>query len=84
MRQPTTFPSTRPVDDLETYAPPALTPPLATSNTSYTYNFDRQLTQIHVPDTATYQTVTVGYDAVGRLATVVDSKSGVTASYAYA
>jgi RHS repeat-associated protein len=78
------FPLYSQVDDLKTYAPPALSPPLATSNTSYTYNFDRQLTQIQVPDTATYQTVTAGYDPVGRLATVVDSKSGVTATYAYA
>ena len=78
------FPLYSPIDELETYAPPALSPPLATSNTSYTYNYDGQLTLIQVPNGASTQTVTPGYDSVGRLHTVVDSLSGVTSTIAYA
>jgi RHS repeat-associated protein len=78
------FPLYSPIDELETYAPPALTPPLATANTTYAYNFDAQLTSIQVPDSATYDTVDIGYDAVGRVHTVTDGKSGVTRTYAYA
>ena len=50
------FPLYSPIDDLETYSPPALSPPLATANTSYGYNVDEQLTsdegtrQRHLPD----------------------------------
>jgi RHS repeat-associated protein len=79
-----TFPLYSPIDDLKTYEPPALTPALATSATSYTYNFDDQLTLVQVPDSATYDTINIGHDAVGRVQTIADSKSGVTATYTYA
>ena len=78
------FPLYSPIDELETYSPPALSPPLATSNTTYGYNYDGQLTLLQVPNGAANQTVTPGYDSVGRLHTVVDSLSGITSTIAYA
>ena len=47
-------------------------------------NYDGQLTLLQVPNGASTQTVTPGYDSVGRLHTVVDSLSGVTSTIAYA
>ena len=47
-------------------------------------NYDGQLTLLQVPNGAATQTVTPGYDSVGRLHTVVDSLSGVTSTIAYA
>ena len=78
------FPLYSPVDELQTYSPPAITPPLATSDTTYTYNFDGQLTSIQVPENAAPQAVSPGYDSVGRLHTIADSLSGVTSTIEYA
>jgi len=77
------FPLYSPIDLLETYSPPALSPALTTSSTSYAYNADAELTSIQLPDTSAYQTVGVSYDSVGRLTQVADSKSGVTRHYGY-
>jgi len=54
-----------PVNLEEDYAPPNVG--AGTNSTHYTYNLDKQLTQITRPDG---QTVDLGYDTGGRLSTV--------------
>jgi RHS repeat-associated protein len=65
-----------PIDHEETYTPPTIGGPVATS---YTYNTDRQLTQIARPDG---QIVSFGYDpGTGRLATRTTPIDTVTFGY---
>jgi hypothetical protein len=61
-------------DLLASYTPPQVSstttgtdPELATLATSYTYNADRLVTAIQVPESNAFQTVTKGYDTFGRL-----------------
>jgi RHS repeat-associated protein len=69
------------VDLEEQYTPPALAG-IANPATRYAYNLDRELTSIIRPDG---QTVTLGYDAAGRLARLAPSVAigGATINYAY-
>ena len=60
----------------EDYLPPDVG--AGTNLTHYTYNLDKQLTQIARPDG---QTVSFGYDAGGRLSTVTSPRG--TVGYAY-
>jgi YD repeat-containing protein len=79
-----TFPSYTGVDELATYTPPPLSPALATASTAYQYDDDGQPTVTQVPDDSTYDSVKRTYDSSARLSTLADSKSGVTATWAYA
>jgi RHS repeat-associated protein len=65
-----------PIDQEQTYTPPAIGGPVATS---YTYNTERQLTQIARPDG---QIVSFGYDpGTGRLTTRTTPVDTVTFGY---
>jgi RHS repeat-associated protein len=65
-----------PIDLLEDYTPPDVG---GVSNlTHYTYNSDRQLTQITRPDNAT---VSLGYDIAGRLSTLTFPQGTTTLGY---
>jgi RHS repeat-associated protein len=56
-----------PVNDVATYAPPAVAG-LTDTATHYSYNLDRQLTGIALPDG---ESVSLGYDSGGRLSSVI-------------
>jgi RHS repeat-associated protein len=80
-----------PVDLLASYTPPQVSsttsgtdPELTTLATSYTYNADRLVTAIQVPEGNGFQTVTKGYDTFGRLGSTFDPLSNVTTTYGYA
>ncbi|WAM22762.1 MAG: right-handed parallel beta-helix repeat-containing protein (plasmid) [Candidatus Methanoperedens sp.] len=64
-----------PVDLIEDYMPPDIG--IGAASTSYTYNIDRQLTNVTRPDGAT---IDLGYDSAGRLSTVAypDGTIGIT------
>jgi YD repeat-containing protein len=64
-----------PVDLTQSYTPPAAVPGGATS---YSYNRDRQLTLITRPDA---RTVSLGYDAAGRLGTLTIARGSYTFAY---
>jgi RHS repeat-associated protein len=65
-----------PVDLEATYTPPDLG--IGTVATTYTYNADRQLTQVTRPDG---QSLTLGYDTGGRLATLTAPTGPTTFTY---
>ena len=65
-----------PVDLMASYVPPNVG--AGTNQTLYTYNVDRQLTQVSRPDG---QTVAFGYDAAGRVNATTIARG--TISYAY-
>jgi RHS repeat-associated protein len=65
-----------PVDETSSYDPPALGS--GPTPTSYSYNKDRQLTQVTRPDG---QTIVMGYDAAGRLGTITTPTGLTTYSY---
>jgi YD repeat-containing protein len=68
-----------PVNLESEYLPPSLQPPVSGLQTTYSYNLDRQLTQILRPDG---QIVDFAYDTAGRLGTVT-LPSGEVRTYAY-
>ncbi len=65
------------VDQMANYAPPNVG--AGSNQTLYTYNLDRQITQISRPDG---QSISMGYDAAGRLQTM--GMPGRTLTYGYA
>jgi RHS repeat-associated protein len=66
-----------PVDLGESYAPPAVTGS-GTTQTTYAYNKDRQLTLVTRPDGKTIQ---LGYDTAGRLASMTIPRGGLGYTY---
>lgn len=64
------------IDEMQDYTPPAVTG-VTNSATHYTYNLDRQLTEVTRPDG---QQINLGYDTGGRLSIVTLP----TGSYTYA
>lgn len=66
-----------PVNLMGTYEPPAVTGS-GTTNTAYTYNRDRQLTEVVRPDG---EDIDYTYDSAGRLATQVINRGTYTMSY---
>ena len=65
------------IDRLSAYSPPVV-PGIALPATTYSYNVDRQLTQIARPDG---QTEDFGYDGGGRLSTVTVPRGQVSIGY---
>ena len=67
-----------PVDLNSQYLPPNIQPPIPNPQTLYSYNADRQLTQISRPDG---KTVGLGYDNGGRLSTQTIARGQTTYGY---
>jgi RHS repeat-associated protein len=63
-------------DQLQSYTPPA--PSMGTWNTQYTYNTDRQVTQISRPDG---NNITIAYDTAGRRSTMTIPGGSLTYAY---
>jgi RHS repeat-associated protein len=63
-------------DLLQDYGPPAVT--AGEKPTHYTYNRDRQLTQVQRPDGSS---INLGYDPAGRLSTITQSGGSQTRTY---
>ena len=69
--------------DLENeYSPPNVTPPLVEPRTFFSYNLDKQLTNITRPDG---QVIFIGYDTGGRLSTITmpENPPGTPQVYSY-
>jgi RHS repeat-associated protein len=74
--------SSNSLDSLGVYEPPP--DGLTSSQTSYAYNADRLIQSVTVPvGTPATESIAYGYDAFGRLQSILDPSSGVTRQFTY-
>ncbi len=72
------------LDLANSYQPPDVLGALGVKDTSYLYDRSRALTQIRMPwDTASFRSVTLTRDDMGRVVQAVDDSVGITSSYDY-